>query len=124
MKFDNRSAFGPVDIVVSNARLQHVAPLAPRHKDRPAAGRAAAMLAFAARFLVAALGHGRRTSRRDPGRPPSEPARTAPARSRPRSSSRRPISLTSAPTTRAPSTRYIASSSVRRRRLRSDSAKR
>jgi hypothetical protein len=72
MKFDNGSAFGPVDIVVSNAGLQHVAPPPPRHKDGPAAGRAAAMVAFAAGFLVAALG----------ARAADEPARPRPAAER------------------------------------------
>ena len=56
MKFDRRSAFGLVDIVVSNASVRRAAPLAPRQKDRAAAGRGAAMLAFAAGFLVAAIG--------------------------------------------------------------------
>jgi len=58
MKFnsDSAGAFGQVDIVVDNAGFPNLAPLTPWHKDRPAAGRAAAMLAFAAGFLVAALG--------------------------------------------------------------------
>ena len=58
MKFnsDSAGAFGQVDIVVDNAGVPNLAPLTPWHKDRPAAGRAAAMLAFAAGFLVAALG--------------------------------------------------------------------
>lgn len=56
MKFDRRSAFGLVDIVVSNAGVRRAASLAPRQKDRAAAGRGAAMLAFAAGLLVAAIG--------------------------------------------------------------------
>jgi hypothetical protein len=56
MKFDRRSAFGLVDIVVSYAGVQRAAPLAPRQKDRAAAGLGAAMLAFAAGLLVAAIG--------------------------------------------------------------------
>jgi hypothetical protein len=58
MKFDRRSAgvFGWVDHVVGGADMQHMASLRPWHKDRPAAGRAAAILAFAAGFRVAALG--------------------------------------------------------------------
>jgi hypothetical protein len=56
MKSDSRSALGRVDIVVSNAGVRRAAPLTPWQKDRPAAGRAAAMLAFAAGLLVAALG--------------------------------------------------------------------
>lgn len=50
------TAFGQVDVVVNNAGLPNVASLTPGHKDRPAAGRSAAMLAFAAGFLVAAVG--------------------------------------------------------------------
>jgi NAD(P)-dependent dehydrogenase (short-subunit alcohol dehydrogenase family) len=70
MKFDSRSAdaFGQVDIVVNNAGIPNVAPLTAWHKDRPAAGRAAAMLAFAAGLLVAALG----------ARAADEPARPQP----------------------------------------------
>jgi hypothetical protein len=58
MRFDSRSAkaVGRVDILVNNACLPKVASRAPWHKDRPAAGRAAAMLAFAAGLLVGALG--------------------------------------------------------------------
>ena len=73
MKFDRRSrAFGQVDIVVNNAGVPHVAPLSPRQKDRAAAGRAAAMLAFAAGLLVAALG----------ARAADEPARPQPTAER------------------------------------------
>jgi NAD(P)-dependent dehydrogenase (short-subunit alcohol dehydrogenase family) len=118
MKFDSRSAdaFGQVDIVVNNAGIPDVAPLAPWQKDRPAPGRAAAMLAFAAGLLVAALGA---RAADQPARPQSrDPARSAFVRSRLRSSSRRPISPTSAPATRATSTSSIASSSVRRQRPR------
>ncbi len=63
MKFYSRSAdaFGQVD----NAGIQRVAPW---HKSRPAAGRAAAMLAFAAGLLVAVLG----------ARAADEPARPQP----------------------------------------------
>ena len=58
MRFDSRSAkaVGRVDILVNNACLPKVASRAPWHKDRPVAGRAAAMLAFAAGLLVGALG--------------------------------------------------------------------
>ena len=58
MKFDSRSAetLGQVDLLVNNAGIRHVAPLAPWRKDRATARRAAAMLAFAAGLLVAALG--------------------------------------------------------------------
>ena len=57
MKFDSCSAdaFGQIDLVVNKAV---VAPLAPRREDRAAAGRKAAMLAFAAGLLVAALAAG------------------------------------------------------------------
>jgi NAD(P)-dependent dehydrogenase (short-subunit alcohol dehydrogenase family) len=74
MKFDSRSAdaFGQVDIVVNNAGIPNVAPLTAWHKDRPAAGRAAAMLAFAAGLLVAALG----------ARAADEPARPQPTAER------------------------------------------
>jgi hypothetical protein len=74
MKFDSRSfgAFGQVDLVVNNAGIQHVAPPPPWRKDGPAADRAAAMLAFAAGFLVAALG----------ARAADEPARPRPAAER------------------------------------------
>ena len=60
MKIDSRSAdaFGQIDLVVNKAGISNVAPLAPRRKDRAAAGRKAAMLAFAAGLLVAALGAG------------------------------------------------------------------
>ena len=60
MKFDSRAADAVVqfDLVVNNAGMSNVAPLRPWHKGRPAAGRAAAMLAFAAGLLVAALGAG------------------------------------------------------------------
>jgi hypothetical protein len=60
MKFDSRSAdaFGQIDLVVNKAGISNGAPLAPRRKDRAAAGRKAAMLAFAAGLLVAALGAG------------------------------------------------------------------
>jgi NAD(P)-dependent dehydrogenase (short-subunit alcohol dehydrogenase family) len=74
MKFDSRSAdaFGQVDIVVNNAGIPNVAPLTAWHKDRPAAGRAAAMRAFAAGLLVAALG----------ARAADEPARPQPTAER------------------------------------------
>jgi hypothetical protein len=53
MKFDSRSA----DAFVNNAGLPNVKSLTPWHKDRRAsAGHTAAMLAFAAGFLVAAVG--------------------------------------------------------------------
>ena len=74
MKFnsDSAGAFGQVDIVVDNAGVPNLAPLTPWHKDRPAAGRAAAMLAFAAGLLVAALG----------ARAADEPARPRPTAER------------------------------------------
>jgi len=58
MRFEGRTAdaFRQVGLVVNDAGIPNVAPLTPWHKDRPAAGRAAAMLAFAAGPLVAALG--------------------------------------------------------------------
>ena len=58
MKSDSLSAdaVGQVDFVVNKARIPNAAPLTPRHKDRAAVSRAAAMLAFAAGLLVAALG--------------------------------------------------------------------
>jgi hypothetical protein len=58
MKFDNHSddAFRQIGGGVNNAGLPNVASLTPWRKDRPAAGRTAAMLAFAAGFLVAAVG--------------------------------------------------------------------
>lgn len=65
-------AFGQVDIALNNADTPHVAPLTPQQKDRPGAGRAAAMLAFAAGLLVAALG----------ARAADEPARPQPAAER------------------------------------------
>jgi hypothetical protein len=70
MKFDSRpaDAFGQVDIPVNNAGMTNVAPLTPWHKDRPAVDHAAAMLAFAAGLLVAALG----------ARAADEPARPQP----------------------------------------------
>jgi hypothetical protein len=60
MRFDSRSTDAVVqsDLVVNNAGISNVAPLRPWHRGRPAAGRAAAMLAFAAGLLVAALGAG------------------------------------------------------------------
>ena len=59
MNFDSLSAdpFGHSDLAVKNAGIPNVAPLTSWHKHhRPAAARAAAMLAFAAGLLVAALG--------------------------------------------------------------------
>ena len=58
MRFDSRSTDAVVqsDLVVNNAGISNVALLRPWHKGRPAAGGAAAMLAFAAGLLVAALG--------------------------------------------------------------------
>ena len=65
MKFDSRSAdaFGQVEVVVDNARIPRVAPPTAWHNDR-----AAAMLAFVAGLLVAALG----------ARAADEPARPQP----------------------------------------------
>jgi hypothetical protein len=49
--------FGHSDLAVKNVGIRHVAPLTSwRKRHRPAAARAAAMLAFAAGLLVAALG--------------------------------------------------------------------
>jgi hypothetical protein len=58
VKFDTRSAdaFGQVEVVVDNAGIPNVVPLTAWQKDRSTAGRAVAMLAFAAALLVAALG--------------------------------------------------------------------
>ena len=58
MKFDSRSAdaFGQIDVVVNNAGLPNVTSVTPWHKDRPAAGRTAAMIAFAVGLLVAMFG--------------------------------------------------------------------
>ncbi len=59
MNFDRLSAdpFGHSDLAVKNAGTPNLAPLTSWHKHhRPAAARAAAMLAFAAGLLVAALG--------------------------------------------------------------------
>ena len=55
---DSRSAdaFGQVDFVINNVGFPSVAPLTAWCRDRPAAGRATAVLAFAAGFLVAAVG--------------------------------------------------------------------
>jgi hypothetical protein len=126
MKFDSRSAdaFGQVDIVVDNAGIPNVAPLTAWHKDRPAAGRAAAMLAFAAGLLVAALG-ARAADEPARPRPAAERAGTDSARAQPTAEQFAPpnqpdISADDART----STRYIASSSVRRRQLRRAPARR
>ena len=69
MKFESRSAdaFGRVDIVVNNAGIPNLAPLTAWQKDRSTAGRAVAMLAFAAGLLVAALGA---RAADEPARPP------------------------------------------------------
>jgi hypothetical protein len=58
MKPDSRSAdaFAQFDLVVSNAGFPTVASPMPWDKQRPAAARAAAMLAFAAGLLIAAIG--------------------------------------------------------------------
>jgi hypothetical protein len=55
MKFESRSAdaFWRVDIAVNNAGIRNLAPLTAWQKDRSTAGRAVAMLAFAAGLLVA-----------------------------------------------------------------------
>jgi len=60
MKIDSCShdALGRVDLVVNAADVLTVASPMPPHKDRPAAGHAAAMVAFVAGLLVAALGAG------------------------------------------------------------------
>ena len=73
MKFDSRSAdaVGQVNFVVNKAGIPNVAPLTTWRKDRAAVSRAAAMLAFAAGLLVAALGAGA-----------DEPARAQPAAER------------------------------------------
>jgi hypothetical protein len=94
VKFDSRSTdtFGEVGVVVDNAGIPRVAPPTTWHNDR-----AAAMLAFVAGLLVAAIGARPAEEPTDPGRPPSEPARTVSACRRLLSSWRRPISPTSAP---------------------------
>jgi hypothetical protein len=58
MNFNSCSAdaFVQVDVVVNNAGIPNLAPLTAWQKDRSTAGRAVAMLAFAAGLLVAALG--------------------------------------------------------------------
>jgi len=60
MKLGNRSAdaLAQVDLTVSNANVPTVTSPVPSDKQRPAAARSAAMLAFAAGLLVAALGAG------------------------------------------------------------------
>jgi len=60
MKVDSCShdALGQVDLVVNAADVLTVASPMPSHKDRPAAGHPAAMVAFVAGLLVAALGAG------------------------------------------------------------------
>ena len=60
MKLGNRSAdaLAQVDLTVSNANVPTVTSPMPWDKQRRAAVRAAAMLAFAAGLLVAALGAG------------------------------------------------------------------
>jgi hypothetical protein len=79
--------------------------------------RAAAMLAFAAGLLVAALGAGANEPARP--QPTAERAGTDSARVQPTAKQfALPIGPTSAPTTRAPSTRHIACSLVRSRRPR------
>ena len=57
MKFDSRSAdaVAKVDFAVNKAGIPNVARLTPCRKDRAAVSRTAAMLAFAAGLLVAAL---------------------------------------------------------------------
>jgi hypothetical protein len=59
MRFDSLSAdpFGHADLAVRNTGIPNVAPLTSwRKHHRPAAARAAAMLAFAAGLLVAVVG--------------------------------------------------------------------
>jgi hypothetical protein len=59
MTFDSLSAdpFGHTDLAIKNAGIPNVAPLTSWHKHRrPATACAAAMLAFAAGLLVAAVG--------------------------------------------------------------------
>ena len=90
MKSDSRSAdaFGQVDLVIESADIPHLTPLTTSHNDRPAASRAAAMRAFVAGLLVAAIGARPADKPTDPGRPPSEPTRTVSACSRLRKSAR------------------------------------
>jgi hypothetical protein len=73
MKVDSRSAdaAGKVDFAVNKAGIPNVARLTPWRKDRAAVSRTAAMLAFAAGLLVAALGAGA-----------AEPARAQPTAER------------------------------------------
>jgi hypothetical protein len=117
MRFDSRSAkaVGRVDILVNNACLPKVASRAPWHKDRPVAGRAAAMLAFAAGLLVGALGA--RAEDAPVGPQPTAERAGADSR-RMRNSSRRLINPTSAPATPDTSTSSTTISSVRCRRIR------
>lgn len=58
MEFDRHSAAAlrRVDLVVNNGGAPDAAPLPPWRKGRPAAGHAAAMLAFTAGLIVPALG--------------------------------------------------------------------
>ena len=114
MTFDSRSAdtFGQVDLVVDNASIQRMAPLAPWQKDLLVP----AMLAFAAGLLVATLA-ARAADEPARPRPTAEQGGTDSVRVQPTAgSSRLRVSPTSASVTRATSTGSIACSSVRRRR--------
>jgi hypothetical protein len=83
VKLHSRSTdgFGQVDLVVSNASVPNVALPTPWHKDRPIAGHAAAVLAFATGLLIASLGAA--ADERARTRPIAERAGTANIRGHP-----------------------------------------
>jgi hypothetical protein len=109
MTFDSRSAdLQPVDLVVSHGGVPDRTAFMPWHKYRSAA----AMLAFVAGLLRAAVVARADASARPEGtaeRAGMDSARVQPTA---RTSSRRPISQTLASAMRAPSTTSIACSSV------------
>ena len=117
MTLGNRSAdaLAQVDLTVSNANVPTVTSPMPWDKQRPAAARAAAMLAFAAGLLVAALGAGADESARP--QPTVERGRTDCHCMQPTTKQfATPISPTSTPTMRAPLTSSITCSLVHSRR--------
>ena len=116
MKLGNRSAdaLAQVDLTVSNANVPTVTSPMPWDKQRRAAVRAAAMLAFAAGLLVA-LGAGADESARP--QPTVERGRTDCHCMQPTTKQfATPISPTSTPTMRAPLTSSITCSLVHSRR--------
>ena len=118
MKLGNRSAdaLAQVDLTVSNANVPTVTSPMPWDKQRRAAVRAAAMLAFAAGLLVA-LGAGADESARP--QPTVERGRTDCHCMQPTTKQfATPISPTSTPATHAPLTSSTTCSSVRSRRIR------